>query len=567
MLTSPRDEAASRAFLREDFRLYGAKSALDKLAHDEAVSNSYESTGTLAVALLHRGDTCGAHSLFQRCLALAPERREAAERIGQMSLDLGRYIDAAAVFGIAAKIEPNNTDLVSQWLFSRYRAGDSTCYGELLAVAERGNRLQAWLNVGMAAVYAQRWDDASRFMCKAAAIFPDSAAAWSKSAIPALCSGEFLSAKQRIVRSLAIDGEWMEARVNLGRVLECLGDYRGAVNEYESALRLRQDLAEPRLNAGTCYLGLGHFEQGWAYYSARWSTQSVVNYGRDSMSRQLHTKRPRLEGHHPAARILVWTEQGIGDEIMFCSMLGELQARATELFVTVDDRLLALFSRSFPGISFFSRGQDVPAELYDYHLPMGDLGGLFRPSASRFAGRGAAYLKPDPSRVQAYKARLSERGKLLVGFSWYSANPNTGSLRSLALERLVRTLDHPQVKLVCLQYGAKVGDEVRLVSSRTGISIECVDELDLTHDLDGVAALALACDLVVSVGNAVAHLSAACGVRTWLLAAVEASWRWMFEGQRTPWYDSVVIYRQQTRGDWDDPLDRISSNLQALIKD
>ena len=87
LLTSPRDEAASRAFLREDFRLYGAKSALDKLAHDEAVSNSYESTGTLAVALLHRGDTCGAHSLFQRCLALAPERREAAERIGQMSLD------------------------------------------------------------------------------------------------------------------------------------------------------------------------------------------------------------------------------------------------------------------------------------------------------------------------------------------------------------------------------------------------------------------------------------------------------------------------------------------------
>jgi hypothetical protein len=86
-------------------------------------------------------------------------------------------------------------------------------------------------------------------------------------------------------------------------------------------------------------------------------------------------------------------------------------------------------------------------------------------------------------------------------------------------------------------------------------------------DIDGVAAAAVACDLVVSVGNSVAHIAAACGCQTWLLASVGASWRWMFEGERTPWYDSVRIFRQKKLGDWDVVLEQLSAALDAKLRD
>ncbi len=566
LIVTPRDEAASRAFLIEDLRLNGALSAVDRLTESEFLSNSYESIGTLAVALLYGGELSSARALFQRCVVCAPNRHEAAERLGLMNLDSGLYAEAAVFFSVATTIEPENADLRSQWLLARHRAGERHCYHELSALAVTANRLQPWLNAGMASIDARLWLESEHCFRKALALFPASPHAWSKSGIPGIASNSPLLAKQRLERSLYIDPDWIEARINLGRALEALGDCRGAICEYEIALRGRRDLAEPRLNAGTCYLGLGQFERGWDYYSARWSTQSVINFSRNSMSRPLLTSKPPLAVQASYGKVLVWSEQGIGDEIMFCSMLEELLALSIELIVTVDERLLPLFKRSFPGIRFLARQHEVSPWLYDCHLPMGDLGGMFRRNQAQFKGRNVAYLKPDISRIQTYRSRLYERGKILVGISWCSTNPNTGFSRSVPLKQLAKALDCPQAVLVSLQYGTKGRDEARDIFDGTGIRIICLDDLDLTDDLDGVAAVAAACDLVVSIGNAVAHLSAACGVRTWLLASVGASWRWMFEGNRTPWYESVLIYRQQSLGNWEAPLQELASDFDALIK-
>ena len=564
LIVTPRDEAASRAFLLEDLRLNGPLSAVNQLTDTEFLSNSYESIGALAVALLHGGEPSRARHLLQRCVALAPDRLEAVERLGLMSLDSALYAEAVVFFRVATVIRPDDADLRSEWLLARSRAGERNCYHELSALADKEHRLQPLLNAGMASVDARLWPESDYFFRKALVLFPGSPHAWSKSGIPLITNNTPLLAKKRLERSLFVDPSWIEARVNLGRALESLGDFRGAICEYEIALRVRRDLAEPRLNAGTCYLGLGQFDRGWDYYSARWSAQSVVNFSRNSMSRYIRTSKPPLVAQASYGKVLVWSEQGIGDEIMFCSMLEELLALSLELVVTVDERLLPLFKRSFPRIRFFARQHEVSPELYDYHLPMGDLGGLFRRNVIQFTGRNAAYLKPDQSRIQRYRSLLHERGKILVGISWCSANPNTGFSRSVPLEQLARALDCPQAVLVSLQYGTTGGDEVHELLDRTGIRVICLEDLDLTDDLDGVAAVAAACDLVVSIGNAVAHLSAACGVRTWLLASVGGSWRWMFEGSRTPWYESVSIYRQQSLGNWQAPLQELASDFDAL---
>ena len=564
---SPRDEAATRTILRLHVRLFGPASAVGLHARHDLLSRSYESTGVLGVALLDAGDVSGAIDLFQRCLVTAPERREAAERLGQIFADMGRYGDAAAMFSLECRIDPANDEARSRWLLSRFREGELQCYHDLLLVAETGGNLQSRLNAGMAAVDRQLWDEANRLMSKALATFPGSSDAWSKSAIPLILNGDLLIAQKHVNRSLSIDAMCLEARVNLGRILEALGQIRAAITEYEAALQLRPGLPEPRLNAASCHLGLAQFDVGWEYYAARWASRSIVNYSRYSMSRYLPTSRPRLT--HPAAdlRVLVWTEQGIGDEIMFSSMFSELADQTRQVIATVDDRLISLFKRSFREIRFFGRSERVPESLYDFQLPVGDLGSLFRRSIRDFEGRGTAFLTPDTSRVNEYRSCLRESRKFVVGISWYSTSPNTGSVRSVSLQRLISTLDRPQLKFVCLQYGKDVADEIRVVRDRTGIDVQLVPNLDPTMDIDGVAAAAVACDLVVSVGNSVAHIAAACGCPTWLLASVGASWRWMFEGERTPWYDSVRIFRQKKLGDWDVVLEQLSAALDAKLRD
>jgi tetratricopeptide (TPR) repeat protein len=562
---SPCDDASSRELLREVLRSDGVAATLRLLNQDDAVSRSYMTIGGLAMAMVECGAANAAVPLLQRCMVDSPERREAPECLGQLYLDLGLFQPAAKMFRLASLVDPANAAMLSQWALARYRGGDSDALPDLASIAASGDALLPWLNVGMAAVDGQRLGSAKAAMSKAIALSPESAQAWSKGAIPFIVAGEFAAARRQVARSLVVDPNWLEARVNLGRVLEGVGSFKEAAVEYEKALRLRPSLPEPRLNAATCYLGLGQFERGWAYYAARWSAQSVVNYGRDTVSRYLVTNKPHWFKAPPDCRVLVWTEQGVGDEIMFSSMLPDAQSECRGLLVKVDDRLVPLFARSFPGVRCFGRSEEVPEELYDAHLPMGDLGSRFRRAAASFEGRGGAFLTPDPARVLSCGSQLRVQRQLVVGISWRSANPNTGSARSLDLEHLARFLHRPRVRLVCLQYGKDAPDEVSAFTKHAGLAIDLLDGLDLTDDLDGVAAAAAACDVVVSIGNAVSHLAAACGVPTWLLAPVGGSWRWMFEGTRTPWYDSVRIYRQPTPGDWDTPLAQLSRDLDGLL--
>jgi ADP-heptose:LPS heptosyltransferase len=262
----------------------------------------------------------------------------------------------------------------------------------------------------------------------------------------------------------------------------------------------------------------------------------------------------------------VWTEQGIGDEIMFCSLLPELQDQVSQLIIQCDDRLVPLFKRSFPTADVLGRSAAISENQYDTHIPMGDLGSRFRQNADKFKGRGNAFLRPDENRAKTYKTLLENYDKPIIGISWRSGSHHNGTLRSVCVERLASVLGSFGVTLLCLQYGENTSTQVDACRNRTGVEIKLLKDLDLTHDLDGVAAAICACDLVVSVGNTVAHLSAACGVPTWLLAAQAASWRWMFSGDRTPWYNAVRIFRQAELGQWDYTFSDLEREFAGYLK-
>ena len=115
-----------------------------------------------------------------------------------------------------------------------------------------------------------------------------------------------------------------------------------------------------------------------------------------------------------------------------------------------------------------------------------------------------------------------------------------------------------------LQYGETAG-ELSQISSKYGISVEQIDELDLFNDIDGLAALISACDIVISIDNATVHLAGALGIDTRVLLPLTADERWGLNSTNSYWYDSVTLYRQEGLGDWHKPLERLTIDLKNMI--
>jgi ADP-heptose:LPS heptosyltransferase len=258
-------------------------------------------------------------------------------------------------------------------------------------------------------------------------------------------------------------------------------------------------------------------------------------------------------------RVFLWAEQGVGDEIMFASMIPDLQRSCDELIVEVDSRLHPLFERSFSKVRCVPRFSDFHESSYDYQLPIGSLGRLFRPTFANFAMQPQGYLRADSAQVARFAKKLSAREKPLVGISWWSQNPESGADRSIPLGDLLTALSGHSVP-VNLQYGEQQAAFIRGVTNRQ-IEARSINDVNNQKELDQLAAMISACDLVISIGNTTAHLAAALGKPTWVLVPLAGSWRWMFHGSTTPWYPSVRLFRRARGEGWKPVLERVTEAL------
>jgi hypothetical protein len=305
--------------------------------------------------------------------------------------------------------------------------------------------------------------------------------------------------------------------------------------------------AQPWLDSALMLLSARRYRQGWYRHEFRWRT-SQFNNPRAGIAALQTTKRVYRTDFDSKSCCLAWAEQGVGDEVMFGSMLGDFRSCVGKLLVQLDQRLIPLFKRSLPDdVEFFERGTVVPEDRYDSHIAIGSLGQYLRPTLESFEGKGGKYLWADPERSQAMREWLSvKEGERVIGLSWRSSNPETGAARSLALKDLVKSLQAPGVRFVNLQYG-DVSAEIEALERDEGIQVLECPGLNTTDDLDGLAALIEACDEVVSIGNATAHLAGALGKNTTVLLPKAPSWRWLAEGESTPWYSSITLMRRDAK--------------------
>ena len=368
--------------------------------------------------------------------------------------------------------------------------------------------------------------------------------------------GEFERAIERLGQAVKLERDPANTLSILANVHRDAGDFARAEELYERVLALAPDDMHARNDYAHALLARGQFERGWEMYEARWE----ANQWRDHLA----YKQPMWNGEPLAGkRLLVWGEQGIGDQMMFASLLPELLPQPASCTVVVDAKLVPLFERSFPSAHIVARRTEAHAVLlkepFDYQVPIASLGRQFRRSYADFP-RHAGYLRADPAKVEAWKARLAALGPgRKVAISWRGGFVGTRRhLRSLDLEAWLPILKTPGLEFISLQY-TDCAQELAELREKHGVVVHHWQEA--IDDYDETAALVCAVDRVVSVCTALIHLTGAMGRAAWILVPAVPEWRYMREGSRMPWYPAARLFRQESIGEWGDVIERVAGEL------
>ncbi len=370
-------------------------------------------------------------------------------------------------------------------------------------------------------------------------------------------------AEQHLRKAIAVDPSYWEAHYNLGVALTEMDRPLEAAECYRRVLALKPGHADSLNNVGGAMLSLNRIPEAIAAYDeaiaaqpghpdATWN-QALARLavgdwergleGYESRLRQKGFRArsfamPRWNGGEIAGRsILVWAEQGLGDAIQFLRFVPMLAARGARIVLECHERLMPLFSRA-PGIGDLVR-RDDPLPATDFEIPAMSL-------ARAFGARPSTIPPPSPG----FHVAARELGPgLKIGVCW-AGNPHNhnGRRRSMPPE-LIAALCRaaPHANWFSLQYGATPPDpRIRPL---------------VDGDIADTAALILGLDLVITVDTMIAHLGGALGVSTWNLLMFAPDWRWGLEGDSTPWYPSMRLWRQSTPGDWAEVIERVGAAI------
>ena len=264
-------------------------------------------------------------------------------------------------------------------------------------------------------------------------------------------------------------------------------------------------------------------------------------------------------------KIYLYCEQGIGDQILYGTMFREAFEMKNKFIVSVDERLLSIFNRSFSqykNVDFISKDDEVNESLFDMQLAIGDLGKFFRKSKDAFKAITPCYFQSDEVKRNALRTQFITRKRITCGIAWKSISNKVGSDKSLDLRELAPILNLRDISFVDLQYGDTLKEREAL-KKESGIDINKVEDIDNFNDIDGLSSLIDACDFIVTISNVTAHIAGALGKKVFLMVPYSKGrcWYW-HDGLKTSlWYPSIQVFTQTETGDWSVPINQIKEKI------
>lgn len=332
----------------------------------------------------------------------------------------------------------------------------------------------------------------------------------------------------------------------------------------DKALKVDPNDRHALWNKGLALLEKGCWAEGFDIYDSA----AVMGSNLYKTERKIKTYGglPKWDGTK-GQTVICYGEQGIGDEIMFASMLPDLM-KDTKVIVDCDKRLEDLFRRSFPDLEavYPTSGIDDPFPWIkdhkpDAYMPMGSLGRYYRRKSEDFPK--TPYLVTDPKKDEYWLAHLNELPKgLNVGISWAGGLKKTRFDQRTIVPKFWReTFQVKNVNFISLQYHSWAADECATMGRDFGVPIYHWG--DAIADYDHTASLVKNLDLVITVNTSLHHLCGAVGVKQWCLTPKMVAWRYGVSGP-SPWYGNCEMLRQKKPGKWEPVMTDVARRLDKL---
>jgi tetratricopeptide (TPR) repeat protein len=495
---------------------------------------------------------------FQQAIELGVSSPEVFLELGWIQVDMGMNLEALQPLERAISLRPGYAEALNARGLALRKLGRLQEARSSLEEAIRfaPEHPEANDNLGVVLQGLGEFERALRFHRRALELranFPD---ALNNAGAASQSMDRLSEARAFYEQALLVKPDFPGALSNLAGLYKESRCYKEALALYERAISLSTEDVF-RYNCAIVQLHLQNYDRAWPLYEHRWTTEEFAGKKVLGQEGELGTKwtttKPVWSPQVKGRRLLVWAEQGLGDEILFGSLLSLITPEFERVTALIDPRLIGLFSRAGQPIRFASRLNAPSSEEFDGHIAMGSVGQYAIRSPADLKRRRLPHLKPDPERVAqmaAWRDRIGARR--LVGLSWRSSNRKIGKAKSLSLDTLLPLIRSPGITFVNLQYG-DTAREIEDFCTRNGVKIHRVPNLDLNQDIEGAAALLATCDLLISSSNSNVHLAGAMGLPVWLLAPFGQGLLWYWsarDGRMSLWYPTVEIFDQIHDPDW-----------------
>jgi tetratricopeptide (TPR) repeat protein len=547
----------------------------------------------LGHSLQEKGEVDEAITYYQKNLQLNPNSVDTYYNLGTIFQDKKRYDEAISCYQKALQLNPADVDAYYNLGFVLQEKGlyeeAITCYQKALHL--NPNLSDAYSNIGIILKEKEQFEEAMIYSQKALQLNPTLPDVHNNIGIILREKGQLDEAIPYFQKALQLDSHFYKAHLGLASVLcekqqfdEAItysqqalvinphddvvyiglgaaycgkGQLDTGINYYKNALHINSNNVNAHFNMSCAMLLSGDLEQGWKENEWRWKSKDYLRYS--CFHKPDDFAEPMLDGLEISGKtVLVYAEQGLGDEIQFIRYAPLLAQHGANVVIECHKALSSLL-QSIEGVKqLIVQGEPLPD--FDLQCPLLNLPLAFHTTLDNIPSK-VPYISVNSILIENWKDKIKQdNSKLKVGLVW-QGNPKhkNDRNRSIPFAKFLPFAEFPDVTFYSLQKGK--GSEQ---AKNPPLGMKFVDLTEEMHAFSDTAAFIENLDVTISVDTSVVHLAGALGKPIWTLLPFAPDWRWMLNREDSPWYPTMRLFRQPSPGDWDSVVKKVAGELQKL---
>ena len=509
----------------------------------------------LGVLYRASGRTEDALRCYEAAVQLAPGNWESLCNLGETYRVLQRFDDAIRILQDALRLNPRSDRVAFSLGQCWYVKKDYVASGKLLQNALAINPEHREALLALSLVFLRTEQQAEAELCCSTAMmrWPDHPTTHNVYFNCLFQHGKSEECKPAAEVALARFPENPDLTLNLGFALCAVGEFAAAEQMIQRASNLGLQDRFTRTLLGQIRLLQGDFARGLADYELRFDCEF-------SLAQKRQFSQPTWQGESLAGRtILLWSEQGLGDTLMFVRFAELVKQRGGRIVVECPPAL-RFFLKQIPAIDELVVAGD-PLPPFDVQLSLVSLPYVLGTRVETIP-RDVPYFAPAADLVGQWRDRVKSLPGKKVGIAW-QGNPKYrwDRYRSVPLLNFAPLGHLENVTLISLQKGPA---EKQIPAAREKFPLVTFDGLDESAGrLMDTAAIMQHLDLFITTDCGLAHLAGAMGIKTWVILGHVPEWRWLLDRDDSPWYPTLRLFRQQRGEGWEQVFSRVAAALQA----